>query len=381
MKYKIPAYALHKIKSKVARYERKAARLGCEPMGFEASEPYFERDTHGNGGMWVDVTVTGKAPRVAGWAFLARIEHTSEGNILSATEGYTPPPGWRQAAPTCDHCGTRRRRRDTYVLRNGNETKRVGRTCLGDFLRGEDPWAALAVWAICKAMRSLGQYCYDSHRCYEVRQYLTHCAAAVREYGWHSRRSGSSTAEAAYDSLLDNAPVTVDDRRLVDTALDWLDTAGDSDYLHNLRVACSLQIFDTRHMGLLASLFGAHKRATERAKERKQRPVSSHVGVVGARWYTRLSLKSVSTFETDFGECHLHTLEDTAGNVFKWFTSNELDEDFEGDFMFTIKKHDTWRGKAQTVITRARVVAKPPRWLCDSGRVYKTKKEKKEMCA
>src|SRR6188474_1381037 len=81
----------------------------------------------------VRVTV-GEFPRANGWTFVAKIEHTVAGNLISCAPGETLDESYRTAKAHCDHCNTQRGRTETFVIRSPEgELKQIGRNCLADF--------------------------------------------------------------------------------------------------------------------------------------------------------------------------------------------------------------------------------------------------------
>lgn len=81
---------------------------------------------------------------------------------------------------------------------------------------------------------------------------------------------------------------------------------------------------------------------------------SDFYGEEGQRYTETLHLESRLYFTSYYGEKVAYTF--TLGNdVLVWFTDVWLDEDRE-DFTltFTVKKHDIYHGRRQTIITRAR---------------------------
>jgi len=91
-------------------------------------------------------------PRIAGCEFLARIEHTPAGNLVSKIGNVSVPEKYWTAQPICEHCKQSRNRRDTFLLNkldNGVDAGnliQVGRTCLADYLRSADHQAASGIY-------------------------------------------------------------------------------------------------------------------------------------------------------------------------------------------------------------------------------------------
>jgi len=96
---------------------------------------------------------------------------------------------------------------------------------------------------------------------------------------------------------------------------------------------------------------------TETRKEDKKE--SGHVGIVGGK-IENIQVKTVYTNELDshYGITHLYKFVDDAGNLYTWFSSRDKYL-YSGDettiIKATVKKHDSYNGENQTIITRAKL--------------------------
>lgn len=60
--------------------------------------------------------------------------------------------------------------------------------------------------------------------------------------------------------------------------------------------------------------------------------------------------------ESHFGISYLHKMIDSAGNIFKWFSSNkQLEVGKTYQMKATVKKHDEFQGVKETLVTRCTV--------------------------
>jgi superfamily I DNA/RNA helicase len=86
---------------------------------------------------------------------------------------------------------------------------------------------------------------------------------------------------------------------------------------------------------------------------RAPRAPSRHVGTLGKRQTFRLTVDRIFDTDGQWGTTHIHQMRDGDGNVFKWFTTSEkLDAGKTYDVKGTVKNHETYRGEAQTILTR-----------------------------
>lgn len=97
------------------------------------------------------LSLKGEPPHVDGYEFIARLEHTSEGNfIYTSPHSSVPnlPTEFKTAVQHCDVCHTNRDRNDTFVVKMINDDPKrfpdkkagdllvVGRNCLSRFMPG-----------------------------------------------------------------------------------------------------------------------------------------------------------------------------------------------------------------------------------------------------
>ena len=274
--YLIPQDRIAELETTIARLAKRAARLGTTPIALTVAEtvtevPYVrvgeigESDTYWRKACATDdvlspelagrvryrafrnVEVNGATPRLAGWEFIATIQHMEgEGgervNMLRVVPGIGDrlPVRFRTAGPeNCDHCHRSiKTRRDTFIVRravvespvhgdsggralcgadasagvvgqrvtcldclhlqNSDGYQQIGRTCTQDFLGGVDPRAVAAqlesLLEACGAADSMegddgwgggggGRFSGG----WPIREFLSVTAALVRSEGWVSR--------------------------------------------------------------------------------------------------------------------------------------------------------------------------------------------------
>jgi hypothetical protein len=139
---RLQRYQVYAVLARVEKLNRRAAKIGVEPLvatvGEYRKEDIFAMD---GGPFYVtDVTVAGEEPVVpGGWTMYAAVEHLlgadDEQRNLVVTFREETEDALRTAAPDCDHCGHKKRRKKTYFVENDDgEVKQVGSTCVKDFL-------------------------------------------------------------------------------------------------------------------------------------------------------------------------------------------------------------------------------------------------------
>lgn len=385
---------LHFVHDAVAKANKKAAKLG-QP-GFNVTvapaEPREIKVWDESLGAWkligyvdqTEVTVTGTAPRIAGWTFVATLEWdaVSKQAVIRKIDGLDVDlTNARPQVEWCDHCNTQRARSNTYLLRHDDGSfKQVGSTCLREFLGVEVNLALLgfnpygdvednsprrperlallptfeAVLAITRAFGwvSAGAAYGDSTK--------TSTKERFAAYYWdHSREGlGAETRAGVAAKGREN-----DAERAV-AVLEWVRTVVDSsDYIENLKAACAAEdnTFSAANLGLVVSAPFAYQRHQERANaaklEKKVAADSVYVGSVGERLRgLKLTVKGSRYIDGFYGATTLLFLTDENGNAFKWFASS-YDAD-QGDVVVldgTVKKHEEYNGLKSTVLTRCNV--------------------------
>jgi hypothetical protein len=332
------------------------------------------------------VTV-GDLPRTNGWAFVARLEHTEAGNLVSCAPGEIAALEWRTAEATCEHCGTSRRRRDTFVLRGPDgEVKQIGRNCLADFLMVD----ATQLVRQAEFVRTLGEESDPDHEgswgsSYSMPStdhYLACVVSSVELHGFRKTQEDASTKnEAAF--FAGNRPKVINgDTRPLEAwkagqPLPWhIDRAKlvrewaanlsaedthSSDYLWNLHLACKLLGCDlVRYAGILASAPSAYDRAMGLAVK-KAEPKSfptAPIGTVGKRETFLVTFVKRASFDNDYGGGIVCAFETSAGDQLVWFATGVCPSSDDLNKVMTLtgtpKKHTERNGRPQTVLTRCK---------------------------
>lgn len=401
--WRIPEHRLPELLRRAEILNRRVARTGKAGLSVETVRTESEEVPDPDGGRprvrrWASVRISGEVPVVSGWRFVARVEHHAGiGNVVSRAPGCWDDPlpeSLRTAEATCDHCEARRARRDTFVLRDGSgDLRRVGRNCLQDFLRGEDPEHVLRLWSLLSAIESLVRSCAEEGFGPEgsgeigTTHFLACTVSAIRHAGWVSRaaaRESSLPRQSTSDlatwlcgrapqgesrkAWLEMQPGEADYEEAGEVA-DWASSLGEreglSDYLHNLRVAVSVGTVGRRNAGIVASGVVARRRELEqeaREKAERERPAGSHFGSVGKRSdLPPLTVRTVRHLEGSYGVTTLVVMESEDGSSFKWFASGSRDHK-PGDVLVgkgTVKAHETYRDRPVTVLTRCSLAMAP----------------------
>jgi len=323
-----------------------------------------------------ELIVAGTAPKLAGWAFIARL--TWDGGVLVTRvipgyEGRIDDGAIREGA--CDHCNTSRRRNDCYLLEHEDGRRvQVGSNCVRDFL-GHDFRPSWITWDddLDRMMDDIGRT-GSGYRDAAVLDILAWAAAICATTGWVSRAKAdaeyrASSGDVLRDCLFGTGQRARDTRDKYEPDEHSAEAAavrawavavepGSSEYLANVRRLAGSEWVSERNVAILGSAVASYWRERNEEAERAARPVSDFVGQPGQRTEFDLTVRSDTAIDGDFGVTHIYTFADGAGNRFKWFSSRN--QGWAPDQVVrvrgTVKAHETYRDVRQTVLTRCAVL-------------------------
>ena len=133
-----------------------------------------------------------------------------------------------------------------------------------------------------------------------------------------------------------------------------------SDWAWSIESAWNAKYLKRHQLGVIASAVILGLKRIEAAKEQKEvarGPQSDYVGHVGEKWSGTVTVTDTKVINGDFYSSTLISMVDDSGNVLKWFYSGsgqEPEVDARLDIRGTIKKHEEYRGRKSTVLTRCK---------------------------
>ena len=394
--YNIPLHNMGYLMEKIDKLNKKATKLGCDPISVEKLREYdknFRNNALGNVDRrefkvrYCEVKVFGKAPKFAGWTFLATIEHEKASkNLIKTIPGIELDHYYRSADPNCEHCHTKRWRKKTYVLKHeGGKEVQVGSTCIKDFLGHKSPDAI--AWQ-CAMLGSLGDL-FGEYEEFEgggmpraairigTRDFFKLTAQVVRESGWVSKSKAYERPDLDLiptvehvDYMLfppQNVPrpkydIQPGDVRLAYKAKQWAeslhpDSAGKfSDYFYNIKVLANDSSIGLSEMGLAASIVGVFKGKQDKEKmDKGPKKLNEHFGEIKTRYDLELTVKSIAGFDGQWGHTTIYKMQDRNGRKFSWFSTSKKIKLLEGTTYkckATVKAHKEWKDSKETMLTR-----------------------------
>jgi hypothetical protein len=395
---------LGKLKEFVAPMEKLSAKLGLavapsvevvhrEEFRVESEDAGFEVFVR----LWVEVV---SCPlKLADWRLAGLLEHTSEGNVLRMVDrSLQAPQEYRSRAPICDHCGTTRRRKDTFLVYNDRteEWKQVGSSCLADFTGHPqasvyaemcDRAFAFDAW-LGDAEKETKEEAYKDaatgepkqRRFISLERFLSYVCLSIRIHGWVSKaeereepwlkKTATATeaidlwSAAKYEKRHGGTPLLPNDQDCEEAkdAISWASELPEekrqNDYMSNLHTLAKAGVLEFRDLPLAASMVAVFQR--ERTRKKEEELVSrspKYIGTEGAREEFVFTV----LFTSLVGEeqpCLMHRMVDQEGNPAIWFASGStaLVKGHTYRVKATVKAHEVYRGKMQTRVTRIQVL-------------------------
>jgi hypothetical protein len=371
--YTIPSQNIDLLKNEIVKINKKIEKLNkkngaaLSPVTMEVGAAVIKSVCVNEiTGMYADriffpVTITGEAAMVSGWSFIATLTHLDEGVIVRAVPGVTAEgelAKYRDEESKCDQCGWKRRRLDTYVVRNeAGEHKVVGSTCLGDFFPGANPHTAAKYASYLAAAGSFAGACENegfgsnasAERYVTIQQYLPWVALATRLNGWLSGgkawemgNKDAATAAVAWKMMFDRSKDAVQpsDKDIATAApvVEYINShyevsppAADKDFDQNLSIVYKSGVVDFKLKGIVA--FGIEfmkKQMAYEANKRAEAEIAARFGGLnpanstfqGDATKKNLIFKGLTC--VDAGGRRPVKFVDAAGNLFKCW-SNKID--------------------------------------------------------
>ena len=333
-------------------------------------------------------------PVIDNWELIASLEHTKEGNIIhSVRNDIEIPKRYYNVAPYCEHCNTKRYRKNSFIVRNTetNEFKQVGKTCLNDFTGNINAeWLAsfYAMFDKLAEFEAPQGGCSNNTRYFPAVDLLAYTVAVTNIYGYCKSGANNATGETVKDFYIVsecggypfgnerikekmqsvNFKVTAEDTATAKKIIAYVDSIADTNnYIHNIKTLCASDMVAYKNVNLLVSAITCYNRELERrAKEdarKKEAGNSNHIGNIKDRLTINITswkcLTSWCNCYDGYNETttFLYQFVDNAGNIFVWKTQKYFTEDAELQTITgTVKAHNVFRDIKQTELTRCKVM-------------------------
>ena len=385
------------VQEKIAKLNKRAEKLKVPLIQLHIIDEYIKKVTDPDTGReenrkYYKVKVEGESPKLAGWRFIATIEHKDTGNIIRAVPGEENNQQIRdfyEADPDyCDWCKTRRHRIDTFLVQNVNgEMKQIGRNCLTNFLGGADPKAI--IWYF-RFRAGIGEILNDAETeavgkgrrgqlYFEVPNILASAISGSREYGYVNTKMAqekgmrTTAGEVRYALTARNLSEdetkyykpyrnpTTQDVEKANEMIAWFKALPEKEreannFMHSLNVLLNSKQVSSRDMGFIVALIPTFKRAMQTNVERKTK-TNEWIGTPNQKIPpTQITVVGTQDISGAYGAIQLVRMEDNDGRLLIWWnsSSSNMEQGKKYSIVGTIKKHDDYQGRKQTVLTRVK---------------------------
>lgn len=341
--FTIAAFNLAVFFDRLDRLNRIAESLGCEAVIADVVRTYTDVESRRE---LAEIALTYSQIRYNGWELVAHIDRTDVLIVESFASDVAARDYADVDATRCDHCNIAHRRNHTYVVRNEEKVLCVGGSCVKHYT-GHD---VTKITAFVEAARDLENE--ESYGPGAPQFYRTDYVLAL---ACHASTDADSHADAVRVLIQDRYRPSASNITMARDVAEWVALQSDSnDYFFNLKNALDAGEVTWRHIGLVASAVRAY--TGYKAREATSKP-SVHVGTPKARLRARkVTCNRVMAFEGYYGVTFLVLMNDEDGNSLVWRTSNPVVDAGETVLCdFTVKAHDDYKGRPQTVVTRLKV--------------------------
>lgn len=361
------------------------------------------------------IKVIGKSPQIEGYEFIAKIEHTDSGNLINIAPDSSIkdlPVEYRSADSKCDICKSKRERFNTFIIRDvkNNTLLTVGSTCLKRFLPIDSVNKLINYAEMLERLRNIGdgieseegdgEKGFGGQRNYfGMYNLIFSLALAYLVKGKYISAKKSkeiadttgdyveSTADLAKYIMFYRQPpgeprpkeiVRADELKseadtLTKEVMSWMKThdfKADAErkpemanYFNNLDVLSKSSVVKLKNIGYLGGLLVSYiieKELIKKKEAQASKKPSEFVGKVGEKISFVGTLLFQRTFDTQYGVTTLYSFEDTEGNRFTWFSSNDLGITDKTQYKIvkaTVKAHQVskYGGHNETVVTRVKL--------------------------
>ncbi len=205
---------LVQLRKEVATVNKRMRKKGALPLELvEAPQAEYRTKVRAEDGRTVrikvrQVALLGDVPDSGDWSYAARLNHLPSGTIIHRAGAArhladAELEAFRVAGSVCQHCSKRRKRNDTYVLRNKvtHETIAVGRQCLNKYTNADASASIYAFDSLSKMTELLVEHAAlnDSpeaeYGCSAL-EFVAHANRGMRQHSNRTARGYAGTAQS-----------------------------------------------------------------------------------------------------------------------------------------------------------------------------------------
>ena len=306
--------------------------------------------------------------------------------MIVANSTLVPPERYYHTDSICEHCGTLRRRKDTYLIHNEetDEWKQVGKNCLMEYTMGLDANICAEIMSALEFVRGACDYNCSEDEFFEM-DYNTesyygidtnsikpYIIALIKKFGYNKKNPEVNVYDSAsqlrdfYFHMGANWDEDFGDIELATeeevNAIDEFAKSIKEDYVNsfmtNAKYSWLSSSCEPRDFALLCSFVSVFNREQMKLKLAKESN-SQYVGNIGDRIELTVSASRVLYSKGSYSyygpDVNVLEIKDDKGNTYIWSTSSKLSEGMR--IKATVKDHKEYKGVKQTTITRGTILA------------------------
>ncbi len=348
-------------------------------------------------------SVKGSDPVINDFQFIGTLsfERGKPFPVVKEVPGQSIPPGYFKTDCKCNHCESKRFRKEVYIVLNDKtgEFKQVGSSCLKDFIGHGPVEELLKYYAQFFDFSMFGNQDPDDmggrgFSFMDVQlnkdETIGHFIKLIDKYGFMSKKKAmefdKTSTSQTYDFLLSYylGFNNIKKEDLTSLAKDQIEVIFKSEYTeeqisrieeikvkvlalndqensfnHNCKNLMQSDYWtykDLPFISAMVAIFGSKKKEET---EQKVVKISSWLGYEGDRINVKnVKIESTRLFTGEWGNSWMHTGEDEKGNKVMFYNKNKLvenDGDIVPSLVGTIKQKKEYNGVKQTVLTRVKV--------------------------
>jgi hypothetical protein len=366
-------------KIRLESLNKKASKLNLDSIKIENERHFLQKIEIDNKTLYIDkveITISYKNIKYGEYEFIGTIDHNEGcGNLIKTAPNKIIPNNYFNANSDCDHCNVKRYRTETFIFKDDNGYKQVGRTCLAEFF-GIDPLNRLKFYSSINDIGSFDdEYGFNNYKFdfkYETIEVLSVGLSVINEEGYVSKTksindgidSTSSIMLTAYSSFKSDylKKIFLNKDSFIQKANDIIAWGKEkynnptNEYQHNMKVILNSSEIKSNMFGYLISLYPQYIKDLESKEVNNNN--NEFIGSINEKITTDIFVSKIIQQNTQFGISYIiRMLEKNTNNTIVWFTStNKLNEGESYKIMGKVKDHNTWNGINQTILTRCKTL-------------------------
>jgi hypothetical protein len=377
----IPFENLENLFSKIDRFNSKAIKMNKDVIKYEIIYPvYYEKKKVSDlDGSLIDINVPmvkvildGVIPVISGYSFVAKIEHRFDesgsfvGNVVKTREEQINSDLFQKQS-VCNHCNTKRFRKETYILKdNTNKEIQVGSECLKDFINKADLEYLVKLASFLKEAQDEENISFGRvPNTVDFINYVAVCLESINQEGWHSKKSETPTYlnswEFFHPSVVDRTTLKMSSENL-DLVKKYIqeDLPNLTDkFSLNLQILAKQNLISLKDCALASTMANNISRK-EAVKKHYQKIENEFCGQIGDEISANVEIKRLKQFDTRYGVSYLIEMINLENNrMLKTFTtSKNLVQLSAGDrisIQGRVKEHETYNNLNSTVLRLVKI--------------------------